>query len=33
MDFADIAKYIFVGVMCIYTLITYVGSTLTDSRG
>ena len=33
MDFADIAKYIFVGVIAIYTLITYVGTTTHDKRG
>ena len=32
MDFAEIARYIFIGLFAVYTLITYVGSTLHDRR-
>ena len=32
MDFAAIARYIFIGLFAVYTLITYVGSTLHDRR-
>ena len=32
MDFAEIARYIFIGLFAVYTLVTYVGSTLHDRR-
>ena len=32
MDFAEIARYIFIGLFAVYTLVTYVGSTLHDKR-
>ena len=32
MDFAEIARYIFIGLFAVYTLVTYVGSTIHDRR-
>ena len=32
MDFADVAKYIFIGLFSLYTLFTYMGSTVHDKK-
>lgn len=33
MDFAGVARYIFMGLIAIFTLVAFVGSTTTDKRG